>query len=429
MKLNSIKISEWQQFLKVEIDFHKNVTILTGANGSGKTTILKFISNHYGWSNIILAIPILEKQQGAYVYKSNFKPIKNETGEKITYDDDAILGEITYSNNRTGYILLPSQQQNNQGPIQFFNIFNQQNIDGLHVNSHRPPPKYSKMESIPVDPMNAEQAFNIYDIQNKRIYLSEYTDKTPLLKMKEALISMAAFGQGNNFIENNKNIESLFINFNNILKQVLPEDLGFQDIIIRIPNVLLKTETGEFLLDACSGGILSIIEMAWQIFLYSQDKNEFVVTLDEPENHLHPSMQRTLLNDFTAAFPNAQFIVATHSPFIVSSVKDSNVYALKYSDLGNESSLESGKRKVKAYKLDLTQKAATAQDILHEVLGVPVTLPKWADAELQRICSQFGSTDITTEGLERLKQQLKIAGLEEFYPDAIKSIVENTFND
>ncbi|MFL1399228.1 AAA family ATPase, partial [Acinetobacter baumannii] len=62
---------------------------------------------------------------------------------------------------------------------------------------------------------------------------------------------------------------------------------------------------------------MSIIDLAWQIFLYSHDKDEFVVTIDEPENHLHPSMQRSLLNDFVKAFPKAQFIVVTHSPFIV----------------------------------------------------------------------------------------------------------------
>ncbi|MEG8241504.1 hypothetical protein MKR66_18290 [Acinetobacter baumannii] len=41
-------------------------------------------------------------------------------------------------------------------------------------------------------------------------------------------------------------------------------------------------------------------------------------------------------------------------------------------------------KKVVSYKLDLNQKAATASEILRDVLGVPVTLPKWADDELQK---------------------------------------------
>ncbi|MFX6036352.1 AAA family ATPase, partial [Acinetobacter baumannii] len=74
-----------------------------------------------------------------------------------------------------------------------------------------------------------------------------------------------------------------------ILKQILPADLGFKDLSVRIPDLVLETEKGDFLLDASSGGIMSIIDLAWQIFLYSHDKDEFVVTIDEPENHLHPS--------------------------------------------------------------------------------------------------------------------------------------------
>ncbi|MFW1764843.1 AAA family ATPase [Acinetobacter bereziniae] len=428
MKFKSIEISKWQQFEKIDIDFHPNVTILTGSNGSGKSTILKFLSFHFGWSNTILTSPLLESKTGNYVYKNTFKPL---ISHGTLYGNDInVLGKISYSNGVIADILLPlNTQAHNNSPLATFSFNSQQRVEGLHINSHRQPPKYSRLDSIPVNPMNAEQAYQSYETQTKNLYLSDYNDKPPLLKMKEALISMAAFGQGNDHIENNNHIESIFNGFKNILKHILPKELGFQDISIRIPNVVLETDSGEFLLDACSGGILSIIDMAWQIFLYSHDKAEFVVTLDEPENHLHPSMQRTLLNDFTTAFPKAQFIIATHSPFIVSSVKDSNVYALKYDGKKNDLSLEKQTRQVKAYKLDLNQKASTAQDILHEVLGVPVTLPKWADTELQNICAQFGANDISQEGLEKLKKMLKNSGLEEFYPDAIKSIVESNFND
>src|ERR1700684_3254096 len=47
------------------------------------------------------------------------------------------------------------------------------------------------------------------------------------------------------------------------------------------------------------------------------------------ENHLHPSLQRSLFVKLVEAFPLTQFIIATHSPFIVSGLKDSNVYVLR----------------------------------------------------------------------------------------------------
>lgn len=46
-----------------------------------------------------------------------------------------------------------------------------------------------------------------------------------------------------------------------------------------------------------------------------------VVMIDEIDLYLHPHWQRHVLQDLTKAFPKIQFIVSTHSPFIVQSLK------------------------------------------------------------------------------------------------------------
>ena len=51
-----------------------------------------------------------------------------------------------------------------------------------------------------------------------------------------------------------------------------------------------------------------------------------LLMIDEAENHLHPKWQKTFLNSILEIFPNLQIIVTTHSPFIVSSVKNANIY-------------------------------------------------------------------------------------------------------
>lgn len=168
---------------------------------------------------------------------------------------------------------------------------------------------------------------------------------------------------------------------------------------------------------------MSLVDLAWQIFLYSHNKAEFTVTLDEPENHLHPSMQRSILPRLMDAFPRAQFIVVTHSPFVVSSVRDSSVYVLRYegSD-SDELNSRSPKRRVTSVKLDLDSKAATANEILRNVLGVPVTLPEWAEQDLSAITSRFILEELTSEGILRLRSELKEAGLSDFYPDALRAV-------
>ena len=47
--IKSIKIDSWRQYENINIDFHKQLTILTGANGAGKSTILNIINQHFGW--------------------------------------------------------------------------------------------------------------------------------------------------------------------------------------------------------------------------------------------------------------------------------------------------------------------------------------------------------------------------------------------
>jgi predicted ATP-binding protein involved in virulence len=53
-----------------------------------------------------------------------------------------------------------------------------------------------------------------------------------------------------------------------------------------------------------------------------------IVMVDELDLHLHPKWQRHVVGDLKAAFPNIQFVVTTHSPFIVQSLKSEELIIL-----------------------------------------------------------------------------------------------------
>ena len=215
---------------------------------------------------------------------------------------------------------------------------------------------------------------------------------------------MATFGPGNANVQGNPEVERLFNEFKIILGKLLPPTIGFMDISVRIPDVVLTTKSGEFILDAASGGLSSLIDLAWQIFLFAHNKEDFCVTIDEPENHLHPSMQRSLLSRLT----------------------DAAVYALQYIKF-SESDQSSGDdftdRKVQSVQLDLDSKAATATEILRDVLGVPVTLPEWAELDLSRIASEISALGINENSLTLLRERLAAAGLGEYFPQALHEII------
>jgi len=54
-----------------------------------------------------------------------------------------------------------------------------------------------------------------------------------------------------------------------------------------------------------------------------------IVLIDEIETHLHVELQKRVLPFLTQMFPNVQFIVSTHSPFIVTSLEKAIVYDLE----------------------------------------------------------------------------------------------------
>ena len=57
-------------------------------------------------------------------------------------------------------------------------------------------------------------------------------------------------------------------------------------------------------------------------------QSEAIVLIDEIELHLHPAWQQRILSDLMRTFPNAQFIVSTHSPQVLTTVEPKRIVEL-----------------------------------------------------------------------------------------------------
>jgi len=409
MFFSKIELKGWRQFRDVEIEFDQRLTILTGQNGSGKSTILRLLGQHFGWTIPLIATPYYEGSTLKYLTGWNRWTRYKENQQQI--------GRIEYSSGHESRLWVPAEAS-----AQFnVNIENQASISGINVSSHRPVSNYQQVSNIPTNPMRADNAYSNYFNEIQMRWQNAYSQFSPLYRMKEALISMATFGPGNEDVQANEEIRKTYRAFKDVLRLIVPPSIGFRDLKVRLPDVVLVTESGDFTLDAASGGLMSLIDLAWQIFLFSRDKDQFVALIDEPENHLHPSMQRTVLHSLIEAFPQGQFIVATHSPFIVSSVRESRVYVLKTIPGVTPEGVQS--LSVSSIFLDHGNKAATASEILREVLGVPVTLPIWAEQQVEAIAERHTNTPITEESIRLLRTELTEAGLEEYYPEALSAWV------
>ena len=105
--------------------------------------------------------------------------------------------------------------------------------------------------------------------------------------------------------------------------------------------VSFQSETGareERALDQLSGGYRIVLALAADLarrmaqgnpHLEDPLQSEAVVLIDEIDLHLHPAWQQRILDDLKRTFPNAQFIVSTHSPQVLTTVRPQHIVALR----------------------------------------------------------------------------------------------------
>lgn len=401
-----LTLHRWRQFNSIQLKLDERMTVLTGENGTGKTTILNILSKHFGWNLKFISTPLP-------VSKTKAKRIWSDVWEMFDSDSSVQpgsheVGSITYREGQICQLMAPPQVTQAQYDLTYNN---KQGVLGLHIPSHRPPFTYHRITSIPTDPTTVQQQYQNYQNILLQLFQSDRT-QNPGSALKQSLVSLAVFGYGSEAVVENLEYRRIFEEFQNVLNILLPKPLGFRRLEIRMPDIVFVTDSGDFSLDAASGGVGALVGIAWQIFMYGDDKNGFVVTIDEPESHLHPSMQRELLPNLFRAFPNTQFIIATHSPFIATSSPDALVYALTFND----------DIRVDSMLLEKADLSGTANETLREILGVPLSIPVWVEDKLIEIVEKYKGQELSKKNLQQLRDELRENQLGLFFPEALSDL-------
>jgi predicted ATP-binding protein involved in virulence len=134
-------------------------------------------------------------------------------------------------------------------------------------------------------------------------------------------------------------------------------------------SVEFLTNEGWFEFDDLAYGYQStlswIIDFSKKMFdryPYSENplKESAIVLIDEIDLHLHPEWQRNITSILSKIFPKTQFIATTHSPLVVQSLKEANVYLL----------VKEGKNVSINRVPNKTFKGWSVEDILYKVMGL-----------------------------------------------------------
>ena len=98
---------------------------------------------------------------------------------------------------------------------------------------------------------------------------------------------------------------------------------------------IIQTNKSLFDFNTLSDGYAAILRILTELMMRMENKKadaydiNGIVLIDEIETHLHIELQKSILPFLTAFFPKVQFIVTTHSPFILNSIENAVVYDLE----------------------------------------------------------------------------------------------------
>jgi len=362
MRIDKLKLHNFRGFEELEINFpegEEGLTVLVGENGSGKTSILKaislffrvFINGLYSSGeletidkpdNISLNTSQLKsnirKGEKFFTNQIEFSVLETvfqstieiqELSSKIRLEPpiNRIIGEFPYDKlsdqfkseyGKDGYIALKKIRDTIRKQPKIITYYN---VDRFVADE--PSLKAKDITLIsPIDAFtnsfSAKISFNDFfewfrnteDYENELIINKD--DRTIRLPSLEAIRSAVL----------------IFLpKFSSPRVRRQPrERLVFKDNghLLEIANL----SHGERLIFAIVGDIIRRLSIA-NPDLKNPCLGEGVVMIDEIEQHLHPSWQRTIIPNLRKTFPNIQFIVTTHSPQVLSNVKRENVFVLE----------------------------------------------------------------------------------------------------
>lgn len=193
---------------------------------------------------------------------------------------------------------------------------------------------------------HAEQPKHVEKIQLKDSYKLTEFPRREFVKYLLDLKMTEALARTNNKTEKADEIHAWFAQLEQLLKQIFDDEtvkLEFDEETFEFHILQQGKEPFDF--NTLSGGYQAVLDIVVDIMMRMQHQTQRsfdfnlpgIVLIDEIETHLHLELQKNILPFLTKFFPNLQFIVTSHSPFILSSISNAVIY-----DLENQTLVEHG---------------------------------------------------------------------------------------
>lgn len=328
MKIKNVKIGKNKVLKNIDISFEKDNQILdtiviAGSNGSGKTTLLESIWNCFeeeslNRSNLnvginlffenneeMLGISLIDKLSAINFYKEN-----NITEYEKIIDTLKILPKLIYVPAEIDFNEVKTETTNYKSDYKFFNIVDSDVIEDI--------PSY---------------------ISSRIYYIANTEEELTLKEVKEKV---------------NAEINGVF--------DILDLDVKLTGLSKDEKNmpIFVNSSGDEFDINQLSSGEKQLFLRTLSIKMLEPENS--IILIDEPELSLHPKWQQRIIDVYKKIGKNNQIIVATHSPHVLGSVSNENIFLLSKNKKG-EIIVLSGDELYTSY-------GQSADRILEDIMGL-----------------------------------------------------------
>lgn len=337
VKLTSLYLKNISNFKEVnEIEFDKRLTCFIGLNGTGKTTILRAIVNsiisreslNYLVEGRDIATTKLRnflrmnlgdgdniefEKYGKIILKYDINKIeknnqiefigKNKSYEVIDKESDFSLD---YNEGYLNTLVLAFPQEKSQKKIVEENVLTSNNslkenlpniTDIGAMITDEPDGRFIKVEKWLLNTYS--EALN--QSQEHKIEL-ENTKQFKNIKIVFEILS-AITSEEISLVKTNYERELVWLNINEEIKLMSLISDGYSNLFGWVGNLVLRLY--EVITSTPYENLIEI---------------PAIVLIDEIDTYLHPQWQSKILAILLETFPNIQFIVTTHSPYVVGSI-------------------------------------------------------------------------------------------------------------
>lgn len=329
--ITEIKIDELRHLSNLTISLnpeHRQNLIITGKNGSGKTSLLlslqKYLQSISDGQLIALKNYHIPKLLELEKVLEEQKADAEQFSARLEYQEK--LQHVEKYKDGVDFIL------NQYWDLEF--LFNQ----GEFITAFFPADR--KMSIL--------RAQGVEDVRLAYYYDVHSTASDYLLKYMVHLKTQQIYARNEGDKVTDNRIQKWFDRFVDALRVLLDDSTVTLEYSYREYDFKIHEQGRKpFGFEELSDGYSSVIHIVSDLIL-RMDKNwllhnelskydiEGIVLIDELETHLHIGLQKKIMPFLVKFFPRIQFIVTTHSPYILNSIPNAKAYDLeRHTELEN----------------------------------------------------------------------------------------------